>query len=93
MSQNHLTRKLGVLQLVVFYFTTVVGVGIFIVPLVAARIAGPASILSWLLAISLAYPFAIIFAHISQKYQVSGSIQRFIEDELASRLVKHWHYF
>lgn len=93
MSQNHLTRKLGVLQLVVFYFTTVVGVGIFIVPLVAARIAGPASILSWLIAIIMAYPFAIIFAHISQRYQVSASIQKFIEDSTSFKSGKSFALF
>ncbi|MFI4984100.1 MAG: APC family permease [Rickettsiales bacterium] len=93
MSQNQLTRKLGVLQLVVFYFTTVVGVGIFIVPLVAARIAGPASIISWLIAIGMAYPFAMIFAHISQKYQVSASIQRFIEDATSFKSGKSFALF
>lgn len=93
MSQNHLARKLGVLQLVVFYFTTVVGVGIFVVPLVAARLAGPASILSWAMAIGLAYPFAIIFAHISQKYQVSGSIQKFIEDATSFKAGKSMALF
>lgn len=75
-----LSRQIGLLPLVVYYFSTIVGVGIFLVPLHAARIAGPASLLSWLLVLVMIYPFAIIFAHISQLYQVSGSIQKFIED-------------
>lgn len=80
MNAQILTRRLNVLTLLVYYFSTVVGVGIFIVPLLAAKTAGPASIISWLVVFLFAYPFAIIFAHISQKYKVSGSIQKFLED-------------
>jgi amino acid efflux transporter len=74
-----LTRQIGVLPLVIYYFSTIVGVGIFLIPLHAARIAGPASIISWILVLLMVYPFAMIFAHISQVYQVSGSIQKFLE--------------
>ncbi len=80
MSKSKLSREITTLNLVAYYFSTVVGAGIFIVPILAARIAGPASIASWLIALLLAYPFAMIFAHISQRYQVSGTIQKFIED-------------
>lgn len=76
-----LSRELGLLQLIVYYFSTIVGVGIFIVPLVAAKMAGPASIIAWVLSLLFAFPFAMIFAHISEKYQVSGSIQKFLEDK------------
>lgn len=75
-----LSREIGVFQLVTYYFSTVVGAGIFVVPLTAAKIAGPASIISWLLALLIAIPFAFIFAHISARYKVSGSIQKFLED-------------
>jgi amino acid efflux transporter len=80
-NDNKLSRELGLLQLIVYYFSTIVGVGIFIVPLVAAKLAGPASIIAWVLALTFAFPFAMIFAHISEKYQVSGSIQKFLEDK------------
>ncbi len=83
MSENnsvHLNRELDLTALVVYYFSTIVGVGIFIVPLFAAKLAGPASLVSWVIALLCAYPFAMIFAHISQRYQVSGSIQKFLED-------------
>ncbi len=75
-----LRREITLLQLVAYYFSTVVGVGIFIVPLFAAKIAGPASIVAWILSLICAYPFAMIFAHISQANQVSGSIQKFLEN-------------
>src|SRR5258706_7877552 len=83
MSENnsaHLNRELDLTALVVYYFSTIVGVGIFIVPLFAAKLAGPAALISWVIALLCAYPFAMIFAHLSQRYQVSGSIQKFLED-------------
>ncbi len=83
-----LSRQIGLLPLVIYYFSTIVGVGIFLVPLHAARIAGPASLLSWLLVLIMIYPFAMIFAHISQVYQTSGSIQKFIEDSAGFRFGK-----
>jgi amino acid efflux transporter len=74
-----LRREITLLSLVAYYFSTIVGVGIFIVPIFAAKIAGPASLIAWLIALLCAYPFAMIFAHISQTNQVSGSIQKFLE--------------
>jgi amino acid efflux transporter len=85
MSNVKLSREITLVNLVAYYFSTVVGAGIFVVPVLAARIAGPASILSWIIAILLAYPFAMIFAHISQRYKVSGTIQKFVEDATSIR--------
>ncbi len=84
----HLSRELDLTALVVYYFSTIVGVGVFIVPLFVAKLAGPASLISWMLALLCAYPFAIIFAHISQRYQVSGSIQKFLEDAWGQKFGK-----
>jgi amino acid efflux transporter len=83
--KDRLVRQIGVLQLIAYYFSTVVGVGIFIVPVFAARLAGPASVIAWILVLAFAYPLAVIYAHISERYQVSGSIQKFIEDSLSER--------
>jgi amino acid efflux transporter len=93
MSSSKLSREITTLNLVAYYFSTVVGAGIFIVPVLAARIAGPASIASWIIAILLAYPFAMIFAHISQRYQVSGTIQRFVEDTTSIKFGKSMALF
>ena len=93
MSSSKLSREITTLNLVAYYFSTVVGAGIFIVPVLAARIAGPASIASWIIAILLAYPFAMIFAHISQRYQVSGTIQKFIEDTTSIKFGKSMALF
>lgn len=78
--QQNLDRRINIYSLVAFYFSTVVGVGAFIVPMQAAMVAGPASLISWLVMLCLTYPIAVIYSTISQKYQVSGSILRFLED-------------
>lgn len=88
-----LNRELDLTALVVYYFSTIVGVGVFIVPLFAAKLAGPASLISWILALLCAYPFAMIFAHISQRYQVSGSIQKFLEDAWGQKFGKSMAMF
>lgn len=88
-----LKRELGLTSLIIYYFSTIVGVGIFIVPLMVAKIAGPASIIAWVIALLCAYPFAVIFSHISQKYQVSGSIQRFLEDSWSLKFGKSMTLF
>lgn len=81
MSDNPgLKRSIGLLNLIAYYFSTVVGAGIFIVPIATAKKAGPASIISWLIALLSTIPFALIFAHISSRYKVSGCIQKFLED-------------
>ena len=83
--KKSLKRSIGVLQLVMFYFSTIVGVGIFVVPLEAAKKAGPASIISWIAVLLMAYPFAMIYARISQRYKVSGSIQKFVEEVFGAK--------
>jgi len=46
-----------------------------------------------MLALLCAYPFAMIFAHISQRYQVSGSIQKFLEDAWGNKFGKSMALF
>jgi amino acid efflux transporter len=88
-----LKRKLGLWALVAYYFSTIVGVGIFLVPMRTAKIAGPASIISWLLILFLSYPFATIFARIAQNFPVSDSIPRFIQEVLGKKLGKTIAFF
>jgi amino acid efflux transporter len=85
-SEHGLKKGINVPSLVAYYFTTVVGVGIFIVPLHTLKVAGPASIISWILVLLMAYPLALTFARISEKYPVSGSIAAFIADAFGKRV-------
>jgi len=65
---------------VAIYVSSLLGSGIFVIPGLAARIAGPASILSWILLSLASYPFAYTFAKLSAKRPESGGIYAFARD-------------
>ena len=44
-----LQRHIGSRELLAFYISSVVGAGVLIIPGIAAQIAGPASIVAWVL--------------------------------------------
>jgi len=75
-----LKREIGLLSLIAYYFSTIVGAGIFIVPIITIGKAGPAAIISWSIALLSTIPFALVFAHISSRYKISGCIQKFLEE-------------
>src|SRR2546426_5987209 len=56
------------------------GAAIFATPGCAARTAGPASIVSWMLLSLASYPFAYTFAKLSAKRPESGGIYAFARD-------------
>ncbi|OJH36816.1 hypothetical protein BON30_30380 [Cystobacter ferrugineus] len=65
--------------MIIHYITSVMGVGILIIPGHAAEIAGPASLLAWLALIVYSYPFALIFARLSVRHPDSRGIASFVE--------------
>ena len=85
-SKAHPDRKLGVLGLTTFYISSIVGVGILVVPGIAYRIAGPASLLSWLALIVISFPLAYLFSRMSMNYPNNGGIVYFIRIRFGERL-------
>src|SRR5438132_5527681 len=75
-----LRRAVTLRQGVATYFCSLLGSGIFVIPGLAARIAGPASIVSWLLLSLASYPFAYTFAKLSARRPESGGIYAFARD-------------
>lgn len=73
------SRTIGTRGLVVFYITNLVGAGILVVPALAARIAGPASFLSWAMLAVLSFPIALLFAGISARRADCGGISAVIK--------------
>src|SRR5437879_11784381 len=61
---------------------SLLGSGIFVLPGLAARIAGPASIISWILLSLASYPFAYTFAKLSARNPESGGIYAFAREGL-----------
>ncbi|WP_433931767.1 APC family permease [Sorangium cellulosum] len=80
-----LKRALGTSGLVVHYVTSVMGVGILVLPGIALATAGPASLLAWVALIVFSYPFALIFARMSMRYPNSRGVIDFIEQAFGTR--------
>ena len=60
--------------------SSVVGSGILVLPGLAAKIAGPASILAWILLSLASYPFAYTFASLSARRPESGGVYGFSKE-------------
>ncbi len=75
-----LRREIALRHAVAIYVSSVLGSGIFVVPGLAARIAGPASIVSWILLSLASYPFAYTFAKLSARKPESGGLYAFARD-------------
>ena len=67
---------------VALYVSSLLGSGIFVIPGLAARIAGPASIVSWIILSVASYPFAYTFAKLSARRPESGGIYVFAREGL-----------
>jgi amino acid efflux transporter len=83
---GELARTLGVRQLVAYYVSSLVGVGLLATPLLTAKIAGPACLLAWGVLVLVSYPFAHVFARISVAHPHSGGIASFVERVLGRHI-------
>src|SRR3989454_2121453 len=62
------------------YMSSVLGSGVLVLPGLAARIAGPASLLAWLLLSLASYPLAYTFASLSARKPESGGVYSFARE-------------
>src|SRR2546425_3060327 len=62
---------------VALYMSSVLGSGVLVLPGLAAQIAGPASLLAWLLLSLASYPLAYTFASLSARKPESGGVYSF----------------
>lgn len=66
-------KSLGPFKSVTLGLGGTIGSGIFIVPAIAARVAGPSSLLSWLVVVVSASRVAFALAKASSKYPSTGA--------------------
>lgn len=74
-----LQKHIGTKELLAYYISSVVGAGVLIIPGVAAQIAGPASLLAWVLLAIISAPVAITFAKMAIHVPDSGGVPSFVE--------------
>lgn len=65
---------------IALYVSSVLGSGILVLPGLAGRIAGPASLVAWALLASASLPFALTFATLSARRPEAGGIYAFARD-------------
>jgi len=84
-------KSLGLLELVSLGVGGTIGSGIFVVPGIAARILGPASLIAWLIVAVSASTVLLSLANISTKFGLSGSFyslfSRVFGEKIAAPLI------
>jgi amino acid efflux transporter len=79
--QTHSLKKaIKLRNAVALYASSVLGSGVLILPGLAAQIAGPGSILAWILLSLASYPFAFTFASLSTRRPESGGVYSFAKE-------------
>lgn len=75
-----LRKAIKLRNAVALYASSVLGSGILVLPGLAARIAGPASIIAWILLSFASFPFAFTFATMSARRPESGGVYSFAKE-------------
>jgi amino acid efflux transporter len=75
------------------YIGALVGPGLLLVPSLAAKSAGPASIVAWAALLLLAAPLAITFAALGIRHPVAGGVSAYVREgfgETAAAVTGAW---
>src|SRR5919197_2856358 len=89
-------HQIGVLQGTALYTGAVLGTGVLALPALAARQAGPASLLAWVAMLLLSVPLAATFAALAGRYPDSGGVATFAARAFGPRwaaVTGWWFYF
>jgi amino acid efflux transporter len=95
MTTRALRRAITLPQATALYAGSVIGAGVLVLPGVAARLAGPASLLAWLAVALLGVPIALTFAALAARFPAAGGVAAFTERAFGPALstVVGWFYF
>ncbi|SDX61631.1 amino acid efflux transporter [Marininema mesophilum] len=90
-----MNRSINLPQAIALYISAILGSGILFLSASTASIAGPASIVSWLVMVLFSFPLAYTFAILSRSYPDVGGAATFVRmafGEHSGNLVG-WFYF
>lgn len=62
-----------------FYVGAIVGPGVLLVPSLAAKAAGPASVVAWAALLVLSVPLAITFSTLGTRHPVPGGVAQYVQ--------------
>ncbi|MGW1030096.1 APC family permease [Streptomyces sp. NPDC002577] len=77
--------RLTVWQGAALYIGAVLGTGVIALPALAARAAGPASLLAWLGLVLLSVPLAATFAALGARYPDGGGVSTYVRHAFGAR--------
>ncbi len=88
-------RSIGLYEGIALYIAAILGSGVLFLSGVTASIAGPASILSWMIVIFISFPLAYSFACLARKYPDAGGAATFVRLSFGYHLgnIVGWLYF
>ena len=81
-SGKGLRKAITLRYAVALYVSSVLGSGVLVLPGLAAKIAGPGSLVAWGLLSIASYPFAYTFASLSARNPESGGVYAFAKESL-----------
>jgi amino acid efflux transporter len=84
---------IGLLRGSSLYVAAVLGTGILVLPSLAARVAGPASLLSVVAILLLSIPLAGTFAALASRYPDAGGVATFVQLALGQTAARAAGYF
>jgi len=84
--QVGLRKAIRLRNAVALYVSSVLGSGVLVLPGLAAQIAGPGSIIAWILLSLASYPFAFTFASLSARRPESGGVYSFAKEAFGFRV-------
>lgn len=82
MLRKHLTATDGF----VLYTTSVLGLGIIVLPSIAARLAGPWSIVIWMALAGISYPMARVMSELARRHPSASGVIEFISHGLGKEM-------
>ena len=85
-STQGLRKAITLRYAVALYVSSVLGSGVLVLPGLAAQLAGPASLLAWVLLSIVSYPFAYTFASLSARKPEAGGIYSFAKESFGLRI-------
>jgi amino acid efflux transporter len=81
-----LRKAIRLRNAIALYASSVLGSGVLVLPGLAAKIAGPASLIAWILLSLASYPFAFTFASLSARRPESGGVYSFAKEAFGFRV-------
>jgi amino acid efflux transporter len=79
-SVKGLKKTITLRHAVALYVSSVLGSGVLVLPGLSAQLAGPASLIAWVILAFASYPFAYTFASLSARNPESGGVYAFAKE-------------